>query len=237
MNDENIKMACGGIIFALMVVMIFYPAGGSFPAGDVGAYTSALGALEGVNIVKLGWTTIFFLPIIAIVGLSWVQQRLAERNRFLGSSKLQGRFGGIFGSQLLFITSLNAYDGNAISIVLSRELSAPLMALGYGLTSIAGAGAWSIAISEIGDRWKSNRRKFVLIAAISTTAFFTAVFVASQLMQGYSFTYLHWFGGSAVFLIGLMIAGLNIPDKIYGIPPPLLVILVGFAFEGVALWL
>lgn len=131
----------------------------------------------------------------------------------------------IVGSPLFAITFLHNIDGNLLLMSTSGAIGTPATALVYGLTSIAGVGAYSIGVNER-QAGRLSGKVLAGIAVISTFATILIVIIGSRLPLIINTTVLKIFGGAAVLLIAYMIWGKKLPS-ICGLPLPSILVGMG----------
>ena len=163
-----------------------------------------------------------------------MKNRKPGMNNGKGLPRYKGFIKTLLGSQLLLLTSLNAFDGNALAMGSTGAISNPMVSAIYGLTCIAGVGAFAVAITELGTEQRTAKwQLFVSMAAISSVLVITAVTLGGVIGNTFDARFVQIFGGMAVFLIGLMIAGVKIPSLKY-FPTPLVIVSVGIIMEVIA---
>jgi hypothetical protein len=142
----------------------------------------------------------------------------------------------LLGSQLLLLTILNAFDGNALAMGTTGAIRDPAIAFVYGLTCIAGVGAFTVAVTEFGNGdFQKNRMMFAALTGITTAAVVSAVALGGIIGKTFQAMFIPLFGGAAVFTIGLMIMGVKIPSYKW-FPTPLVLVTFGILLEVVNLW-
>ena len=143
----------------------------------------------------------------------------------------------LMSSKLLPLVTLCALDGNAMSLAATGALNDLGIAVVFGITSIAGVGAYIAALSELGNGQLDRKmRVFLSIIVISTVSVVVAAAFGAAIGATFQAMYMRAFGGAAVMCIALMIGGVKVPSpKI--VPTPLLLVAVGVVAELVGMFL
>lgn len=141
-------------------------------------------------------------------------------------------------SKLLQMTTLACLDGNILSLAMSGSLAYLPIAIVTGLTCIAGIGAWTAVIEEYGGNLDEYRkRRLIATALISVGLVMLTCFVGSTVSITLNMDVLKYFSAVAVFVIGLEIYGIRLPETLpkVQIPTPLAIVVFGLLLE-VIVW-
>jgi hypothetical protein len=135
------------------------------------------------------------------------------------------------------MTTLACLDGNILSLAMSGSLASfPIMVV-TGLTCIAGVGAWTSAINEYGGNKSEYKKKLLITTALISISLVTITsFIGSMINVALNMEILRYFSALAVFVIGLEVAGVNLPEKIpmTPIPTTIAIIFTGIMLEVIA---
>lgn len=136
---------------------------------------------------------------------------------------------------VLAITLLGALDGTIVVLSARGYFNEIGSAIAVGLTVIAGAGAWITARQSFhGVRVRNQWRVLAIMALVSSLATAGAAWLGGEL-GALTLLVLPRVAGLVLLLIALEVGGLSLP-RIQRIPLPALLIVAGFAAEGVAQW-
>lgn len=132
----------------------------------------------------------------------------------------------------LLLTAMPALNGTVATLASQGALREPAVLAALALAGIAGPGAFAVASLDFGSRGRAPGARALLAAiALLSTALVALAAALGSALGAADARWLRLFGGAALLVVALQVAGLRVPEP-RGVPLPLALALAGLAAEA-----